>query len=234
MADEKKTETKEDAQTSKVSLQTKHLNANLTNYLLLFIAALLIGVFSPTGVIRALLTMIFMYFYIFSIHCSATAFKPLADFLTKAGTTRLFNSELLGFICNFGWLLSILVGNYLVHRFTGITILDNFIILFWILLYSSVHLINFLYLKKSSGGARELTEWMDIVTNKHQTDKINKMGNPKINIILSAALILTGLFVVKQNPYIITIPERFLKNAEDTLLKFIFPNTNIARHETKL
>ena len=234
MDDKKKEDSKEETKKSKVTLQTKHLNANLGNYLLLIMAVLLIGIFSPTGIIRAVFTAIFMYLYTFSIHCSATAFKPLADFLTKAGTTRLFNSELLGFSCNFGWLLWVLIGNYLVHRFTGVTILDNFIIIFWILLYSSVHLINFLFFKKSKGGGRELTELMDILTNKHQSKNVSTMGNPKINIILSTTLIVTGLLIVKQNPYIVTIPERYLRTAEDTILKFIFPNTNIVRHETRL
>ena len=216
------------------SIQSKHLNKNYSNYLLLIVSMILIGYFSPSGIIKAVLTGLFMYFFTFSIHCSGLAFKPLADFLTKAGTTRLFNSELLGFLCAFGWMLWLLICNYVFHRFTGLAPLNNFVIIFWIMVYTSVHIINFMILKKSENGGRELTELLNIVTNKHSSEEVASMGAPKLNIIMSAFCIITVLIVLKNYPEIISIPESYLKSAEDTVFKLIFPNTDIARHETKL
>ena len=97
---------KESKEKESLSLRTRHLNTNLMNYLFLFLAVLLIGIFSPTGVIRALLTAVGLYIYTYSIHCTGSAFKPLADFLTKAGSARLFNSELIGFLCTVVRILS--------------------------------------------------------------------------------------------------------------------------------
>jgi len=225
---------KESKEKDSLSLRTRHLNTNLMNYLFLFLAVLLIGIFSPTGVIRALLTAVGLYIYTYSIHCTGSAFKPLADFLTKAGSARLFNSELIGFLCAFGWLMWLLLCNYLIHRFTGITLFDNFIIVFWILLYTSVHVINFLFLKKTKNGARELTELLNIISNKHVGSETGNMGDPKINIVLSAVIVLTILFILKTNSYLIRVPEGYLKNAEDTALHFFFPNTKFERHDMKL
>jgi hypothetical protein len=234
MTDVKKEEINKQPVKKSISSTTEHLNANFTNYLLLFLAALSIGIISPAGLPRALLTVVVMYIYTFSIHCSATAFKPLADFLTKAGTTRLLNSELLGFSCTLGWLFWALIGNYLVHRFSGITILDNFIIIFWILLYSSIHMVNFLLLKKTNNGGRELTELLDIMTNKFNSDKVTNMGNPKLNILISAGIVISVIMIAKKFPAAIAVPESYLKSAEDTVLNFFFPNTTIPRHNMEL
>ena len=216
------------------SVKSKHLKHNFSNYLILAISILLIGYLSPTGVLRASLTGIFMYLYTFSIHCSGSAFKPLADFLTKAGTTRLLNSELLSFLCAFGWMIWLLICNYVFHRFTGITVLDNFIVIFWIMVYMSIHVVNFMIMKKSENGGRELTELLNIVTNKHQSKEVTSMGEPKLNIIISASCIVAVLLVLKNYPEIVSVPESYLKSAEDTIFKMIFPNTNISRHGTRL
>ena len=79
---------KEDETVTSASLISQHLNANLSNYILLILAVILIGVFSPTGLPRALLTGIVLYLYTFSIYCSSGIIKPLANFLTKAGKTK--------------------------------------------------------------------------------------------------------------------------------------------------
>ncbi len=102
------------------------------------------------------------------------------------------------------------------------------------MVYTSVHIINFMILKKSENGGRELTELLNIVTNKHSSEEVASMGAPKLNIIMSAFCIITVLIVLKNYPEIISIPESYLKSAEDTVFKLIFPNTDIARHETKL
>jgi len=231
---DKEIKEKEVKERDSLTLRTKHLNTNLMNYLFLFLAVLLIGIFSPTGIIRAVLTAVALYIYTYSIHCTGSAFKPLADFLTKAGSARLFNSELIGFVCAFCWLLWLLLCNYLIHRFAGVTIFDNFIILFWILLYTSVHIVNFLFLKKTKNGAREITELLNIISNKHVGKEIGNMGNPKINIVLSCAIVLTLIFILKTNAYLVRVPEGYLKNAEDTILQFFFPNTKFERHNMKL
>ena len=62
---------KEDKTVNSASLISQHLNANLSNYILLILAVILIGVFSPTGLPRALLTGIVLYLYTFSIYCSS-------------------------------------------------------------------------------------------------------------------------------------------------------------------
>lgn len=225
---------KEDKTVTSASLISQHLNANLSNYILLILAVILIGVFSPTGLPRALLTGIVLYLYTFSIYCSSGIIKPLANFLTKAGKTKLFNTEFLGFSYVFGWLLWLLACNYFLHRYTGVSILDNFVIIFWIMLYTSIHVLNFSFLKTSKRGGRELIEMMDILTNKHDSKKVSNMGQPKLNIIFSVTAVLVGLFIARQTPYLITIPEDYLKNAEDLAIYYTFPNTNVQRYSTKL
>ena len=170
----------------------EHLKVNKSNYILLLFGIFVIALFSPHGIIKSVFTGIVLYIFTFLIGNMNRFMKPLADFITKAGTTRLYNSELLGMGCTLGWLAWLFGVNYLLHRYTGVQALDPFIILFWAILYFSVHGINFLMFHKSKNGGRELTGLLDIITKKNA--KITTMGKPKLNIIFSTvSLLVDGL-----------------------------------------
>ena len=95
-------------------------------------------------------------------------------------------------------------------------------------------MVNFLLLKKTNTGGRELTELLDIVTNKFDSDKVTNMGNPKLNILISAGIVISVIMIAKKFPAAIAVPESYLKSAEDTVLNFFFPNTTIPRHGMEL
>jgi len=212
-----------------------YVNENKNSLLLIIFSAILIGYFSPGGIVKALFTIIFMFLYTFSIHYGAdVGLKPLADFLTKAGSTRIFESQICSFFCTFMMMVCVLIWNYVLHRFTEIQPFNNFIILFWVLLYCSVHVINFLLLKKSSEGGRDLTKILDIVIRKGNYNRSDNDSGINLNILLTAIIILGFMFFLKSNSYLITIPETYLKSAEDTILNKFFPGKNISRYQTEL
>jgi len=212
-----------------------YFNENKYSLLLMLFSAILIGYFSPGGIVKAVFTIIFMFFFTFTIHYGAdVGLKPLADFLTKAGSTRLFESQICCFVFTFTMLTCVLLWNYVLHRFTKIQPFNNFIILFWILLYCSVHVINFLLLKKSSNGGRDLTKLLDIAIRKDKYDHAENNSSINVNILLTAATTLGFMFFLKTNSYLITIPEAYLKSAEDTVLNKFFPGKDVSRYQTEL
>lgn len=211
-----------------------HIKSNLSNYGLLLFSIILIGYISPNGVLGALFTAIFLYVFTFGVTLMRKVAQPLTNFLTKAGSTRLFDSEILSFGCTLGWFLWLFGANYLIHRYTSLQILDPFIILFWIILYFSIHSINFLLLKTSKNGGRELTELADLITNnKINQKKTTNMGKPKLNIIFSTLIIYVLILTLKSYPQIISIGENVLSGAEDTIFSFA-SISDMKRYPTKL
>ena len=108
------------------------------------------------------------------------------------------------------------------------------IILFWIFLYCSVHIINFLLLKKSSNGGRDLTKLLDIAIRKEKYNPTENDSSINVNILLTAIITLGLMFFLKTNSYLITTPEAYLKSAEDTVLNKFFPGKNVSRYQTEL
>lgn len=219
---------------NKKTMVVNHLKNNMNNYGLLLFSVILIGCISPNGVLNSVFTTIFLYIFTFCIGFIKNIVKPLSDFLTKAGNARLFNSEVLGFGCTVGWFSWLFGINYIIHRYTGFQFLDPFIIIFWILLYFSIHSINFLLLKKSKNGGRELTELINLITNNTNTkQKITNMGKPKLNIIFSTLIIYVLILTLKSYPQIISIGEGILSGAEDTVFSILL-NSKIKRYPTNL
>ena len=108
------------------------------------------------------------------------------------------------------------------------------IILFWIFLYCSVHIINFLLLKKSSNGGRDLTKLLDIAIRKKKYSPTENDSSINVNILLTTIVTLGLMFFLKTNSYLITTPESYLKSAEDTVLNKFFPGKNVSRYQTEL
>jgi len=235
----KKREESKDQKSTEKPIGESHIklyfNENKYSLLLLLFSAILIGYFSPGGVVKAIFTILFMFFYTFTIHYGAdVGLKPLADFITKAGSTRLFESQICCFFCTFTMMTCVLIWNYVLHRFTQIQPFNNFIILFWIFLYCSVHIINFLLLKKSSNGGRDLTKLLDIAIRKEKYNPTENDSSINVNILLTAIITLGLMFFLKTNSYLITTPEAYLKSAEDTVLNKFFPGKNVSRYQTEL
>lgn len=207
-----------------------HIKLNIYNYCFLFIAILLIGYFSPTGPIKAFFTLFFLYIFSFGLNIISDLAKPLNDFFTKAGNVTLFNSKPIGIIYiiwGFGILFSL---NYTIRRYSGILFLDPFIIIFWGLLYCSIHIINYVILKKSQCGGRELTEVAHLLYNKNK--KITNESTYTLNILASATVV-SILLLLRGYPYPVTYGENILSKIEDYLFSFV-PYFKMERYETIL
>ena len=197
------------------SLREEHINKNYINYILLLGALICIGYVSPGGVPRALGTGLFMYIFTFITHRVLTIIKPIIDFITKAGKTIFINNEIIHLFISVALMAWVLITNYTFHRFTDVKMLDPYIILFWMLIYSTIHVINFMLLKTSDCGGKEITELLKIITSVKTTGDASNMGHPKINIVASTILILSLISIVKAYPFFITIPESYLTQVEN-------------------
>jgi len=198
-----------------MSLRETHITKNYINYILLVGAIISIGFLSPSGIPRAIGTGLFMYIFTFVTHRALTTLKPIIDFITKAGKTIFINNEIIHLVATSTAMSWVLIINYIFHRFTDVKMLDPYTILFWMLMYSSIHVINFMLLKTSDGGGKEITELLKIIMGVKTTGDASNMGHPKVNIIASAGCILTLISIVIAHPALITIPESYLTRIEN-------------------
>ena len=71
-----------------------HLNQIIT-YGLLLLASVIVGLFSPHGILKSLLTLIFMFISTYGIQTAVVAIKPLISNATKYGKKHLKKSNLI-------------------------------------------------------------------------------------------------------------------------------------------
>lgn len=217
-----------------------HLNQIIT-YGLLLLASVIVGLFSPHGILKSLLTLIFMFISTYGIQTAVVAIKPLISNATKYGKKHLKKSNLIdkkmmnidiieGDAISTGMILlgflQIFVINYFVQRYTGIQLLDGYIIMFWTLLQIGIRITNYFFRYKTGEKLQDIKLLTNVI-NDHE----NK-GQPKINITLSAIAVVILILVLKNNPFLVETPESYLEKAEDFILGNILPNTKIQKYKT--
>jgi hypothetical protein len=218
MSDKKHNKTENVKIKNTKSLMKTHITTNYINYLLLLGGLTCIGYLSPSGIPRAIGTGLFMYIFTFIAHRALTILKPIMDFITKAGKTIFINNEIIHLFVSTTSMSWVFIFNYLFYRLSDIKILDPYTILFWILMYSSIHVVNFMLLRTSEGGSREITELLNIFTGNNTTGNVSKMGYPKINIIASVGIILTLISIILSHPKLLSIPESHLTEFETIIV----------------
>jgi len=206
----------------------QYISLDGSNYLLLVGCGVLIGYFSPNGTTKALFTLLFMYLVNLGLHSGSALFIPLTNFILNAGRTKLFElhgGELIGFIITVGIMFQILIVNYILHRFTGLYFVDSFVVGFWITLYSSIHIVDYLVSKSESGEKSS-----NIILGKNVLD--DSVQYSHLNIVLSAVAIVTCMLIIKMYPSIIATPEFYLRQAEDAVLTYLWPTMIMKRYDT--
>ena len=219
-----------------------HLNQLIT-YSLLLLAGVIIGLFSPHGVLRSLFTLLFMFIATYGIQTVVVAIKPLISNATRYGTRHLTKSNLIdkkminlnvieGNPISTGMILlgflQIFVINYFIQRYTGIQLLDGYIIVFWALIQLGVRFANYFFRYKTGEKLQDI-KLLTNVMNDHE----NK-GLPKINITLSTIAVITLILILKNNPFLVETPESYLEKVEDMILGIIMPDKKIEKYKTVL
>ena len=184
--------------------------------ILIIISALIIGFLSPSGIFKCAFT--FGVFYIFLnfhsiIHPIIT---PIFNFIHKAGKTKLKDTMLINPKSISTILLLILfiqcfIVNYLFHRYTGILVLDPFAVYFWIASYG----INILY------------------NNVYKT-KNNNFTLGAVPTITSLVITIFCMQILKNNQYIIHIPEQYATSGENFIFRQFFTEYLPPRYKTRL
>lgn len=182
---------------------------------LIFLAAIIIGFLSPTGMFRSLVT--FGLFYLFLnfhsvIHPIVT---PIFNFLHKAGATRVINTNILDVssistVILLLMFIQVFIINYIFNRYLGILVLDPFSIYFWIMLYIS----NITY---------------DSIQNK----KITEFQIGIIPTLFSLSVTVFGLQTLKTYPSIVHLPESYISGVENIIFGKLF-NSYPVRYQTRL
>jgi hypothetical protein len=216
-------------------------NNPILTYCLLFLASIIIGTVSPHGILRALFTLFFMFIATFGIQTAVVSIKP---FLTSAASygkkhlrksklidKKIINADVMGgsIMSTFmimGGLLQLFIINYFIQRYTGIRLLDGYIIIFWMMLQMGIRLVN--YALRFKNGEKI----GDILLVSNVFDESDNKGKPKINIIISAIVVLTLIFIIKNNSAIIGLPEMYLEKGEDVILRIFFPGTKLQKYKT--
>lgn len=184
--------------------------------ILILLSAVIIGFLSPSGLFKCVFT--FCVFYMFLnfhsiIHPIVT---PIFNFIHKAGSTRLQKSNLINPKSISTVLLLILFiqcffVNYFFHRYTGILVLDPFAIYFWIISYGLNILYNNVYVSNTSNF---------------------KLG--ALPTIASCITTVICIQILKNNPYIIHIPEQYASSGENIIFRQFFTDYLPPRYKTRL
>lgn len=219
-----------------------HLNQIIT-YGLLLLASVIIGLFSPHGMLKSILTLLFMFISTYGIQTAVVAIKPLISNATRYGKKQLKKSNLIdrkmmniniieGDAISTGMILlgflQIFVINYFIQRYTGIQLLDGYIIMFWALLQLGIRITNYFFRYKTGEKLQDIKLLTNVIS-----DDDNK-GRPKINITLSAIAVVILILVLKNNPFLVETPESYLEKAEDMILGVIMPDKKIEKYKTRI
>ena len=86
--------------------------------------------------------------------------------------------------------LQIFVINYFIQRYTGIQLLDGYIIMFWALLQLGIRITNYFFRYKTGEKLQDIKLLTNVIS-----DDDNK-GRPKINITLSAIAVVILILVL--------------------------------------
>lgn len=213
---------------------------SIFTYGLLILASIIIGMVSPHGLLKSTYTLLFMFIVTFGIQTTVISIKPLLSSAVNYSKKQLRKSKLLDkniintdvieggimssllILCGF---LQIFIVNYFVQRYTGMQLLDSYIIIFWSLLQFGIRVINFFTKLKTGENLRDIK----LITNVF--DESSNSGRPKINITLSGIIVLILIFVLKNNPAIIEVPEMYLEKGEDFILGNLLPGTKIQKYK---
>ena len=184
--------------------------------ILILLSAIVIGFLTPSGFFKSLFT--FGVFYVFLnfhsiIHPIVT---PIFNFIYKAGKTRLKDSTMINPRSVSTLLLLIIfiqcfIVNYIFHRYTGILILDPFAIYFWITSYGLNILYNSLYKTKN-----------------------NNFTLGALPTTLSLIITIICMQVLKNNQYLIHVPEQYAASGENIIFRQLFTNYIPPRYSTRL
>ena len=152
-----------------------HLNQIIT-YSLLLLASVIIGLFSPHGMLKSILTLLFMFISTYGIQTAVVAIKPLISNATRYGKKHLKKSNLIdrkmmniniieGDAISTGMILlgflQIFVINYFIQRYTGIQLLDGYIIMFWALLQLGIRITNYFFRYKTGEKLQEIKMFLE-------------------------------------------------------------------------
>ena len=217
-----------------------NFNNEFLVYALLFLVSIIISFISPHGILKSIFTVFFMFIATFGIQTAVIAINPLLSTAAKYGKRHLEKSKLLdkgsintdiidggsmSTLMIVGGFLQIFVLNYFIQRYTGVQILDSYIIIFWSLLQIGIRFVNY-FLKYKNG---EKLQNINLITNVF--DVTDNQGKPKINIIISGIVVLTMIFILKNNPTIVETPEIYLEQAEDMIFGVFLPDTKIQKYK---
>ena len=86
--------------------------------------------------------------------------------------------------------------------------MDSYIIIFWALLQFGIRVINYFIKFKTGENLRDISLFTNVF------DESENSGKPKINITLSAIVVLVLIFIFKNNPMIVEVPEMYLENGK--------------------
>lgn len=213
---------------------------SIFTYGLLILASVIIGMVSPHGLLKSTYTLFFMFIVTFGIQTAVISVKPLLSSAVNYSKKQLRKSKLLDkniintdaieggllssflILCGF---LQIFIVNYFIQRYTGVQLLDSYIIIFWALLQFGIRVINYFIKFKTGENLRDIS----LLTNVF--DESENSGKPKINITLSTIVVLVLIFIFKNNPMIVEVPEMYLENGEDFILGTLFPGTKIQKYK---
>lgn len=183
---------------------------------IIFLAAIIIGFLSPTGMFRSLITFAVFYLLLNFHSVIHPIVTPIFNFLHKAGATRVITTNVLD-ISSISTVILLLIFmqvfiiNYIFNRYVGTLIFDPFSISFWIMLYVS----NITY---------------DTIRNK----KITEFKIGIIPTLFSLLITVLGLQTLKTYPGIVHIPESYMTTCENIVLGKLFNGYSPIRYQTRL
>jgi len=206
---EKKEETEKDLERN----TNKNDGYNLTNIIILIVASGIIGYFSPGGILKSYLTLFVLYIFTSGTQTIMRFINPIIKIAGHL-TDNKIKADLTSILLVLGFYIQIFIVNFLIHRYTDFQILDNFMILFWMILY----VITWLITKNKQKEDDSESEFLDIVHS------IENAGFPKIQIVGALVITLASLKFLGTFPFLIRFPEQILTSLENTFFGIFIPS----------
>ena len=179
----------------------KSISINAEYYTIIIFSSIMFG-FLNGNMSRAIFTLCFMFFWAYLSHTLAHSTIPLKWFHAfhhhEPDDKKWYDDVIETFVNIFGsGGIIVLVANLIVERMFGVKILDNHIILYNALLYTSTHMFNYHYYDVQTHVSHHLDpttnfgpDIMDIIFgSKQEGGEIENMDNSIINVIILAILV---------------------------------------------